>query len=113
MRQPEPFQQILERIDRATWSDLLFWAGGPLAADTPMVILSEASEEIADDRVGPYVLVSGAVWRPFLGVDDVRSVRANLAAQREQFDTEHLLAALQYYYEHDAFMRLGPAGIDE
>ena len=27
--------------------------------------------------------VEGAVWRPFLGVDDVRSVRANLAAQTE------------------------------
>ena len=78
-----------------------------------MVILNEASDEISDDRVGAHILVSGAVWRPFLGVDDIRSVRANLAAQREAFETEHLLSALQYYFEHDAFIRLGPAGIDE
>ena len=111
MRQPEPLSRILERIDSAPWSDLLFWQGGAVTAETPVVVFDADDPEIADDAVGPWIEVAGAVWRPFLGVDDVRSVRANLAAQVENYDAALLYEALRYYFDEDAFLRVDQADL--
>ncbi|MDU8944001.1 DUF7716 domain-containing protein [Ovoidimarina sediminis] len=103
--------RILQRIDSAPWSHLLFWQGGAVTGETPMVVLDADDAEIADDAVGPWIEVAGAVWRPFLGVDDVRSVRANLDAQVEGYGADLLYRALGHYHDEDAFLRVDAADL--
>ena len=79
--------------------------------DTPMLILDEDAAEIAEDATGPYLEQGVSIWRPYLGVDDIRSVRATLAAQVEDVEGVLLYRALAYFQENDAFLRLGPADL--
>ena len=82
-----------------------------MTGETPMVVLDADDPAVEDDTLGPRIEVDGAVWRPFLGVDDVRSVRANLAAQVEHPDEALLCAALRYYFDEDAFLRVDQADL--
>ena len=76
-----------------------------------MVVLDADDPAVHDDKAGPWVEVGGGVWRPFLGVDDVRSVRANLAAQVETHEEALLYEALSYYFDQDAFLRVDGADL--
>ncbi|MCP4593043.1 MAG: hypothetical protein GY842_20100 [bacterium] len=101
MIQPKPLSQILDEVDRLSWTDALC-----LPRDTPWTLQTRGV--VVDPDKCPEapgsVVVDGHELAYTITVQHVQDVKANALAQRTDLSAEQLLKALKYYCKNDAFV---------
>ena len=81
-----------------------------IAFDTPCRPIITTGRDLSDDEhdaLDTALRIAG--WRWFLSEDQLEDIVANLALQAAPYSPEQLLAAIQHYWAHDAFIELRDA----
>lgn len=95
-------QDVLGEVEQLPWNAVLFLPcdSSAWSTNTPALVLAE--DELDDNDCHPEATRRGLKYA--LGVSDVQDIKVNALQQRSEATSNDLVAALRFYFSHDAFV---------
>ena len=107
--QPRPLRDFLSRLSelpRHIWLYIPTSVTG-IASDTPCYATTIDSRDLSPEEHDEFdSLAEQMGLRCFFYRDQLEDIRDNLRLQRSDFSFEQLIAAIDFYWRHDAFIDL-------
>jgi hypothetical protein len=107
--QPKPLRDFLPRLSELPRHIWLYIPASVVVItfDTPCYATTFDSQDLSPEEQDEFdALAERTGMRCFLFRDQLEDIRANLMFQRSDFTPEQFIAAIDFYWRHDAFIDL-------